>query len=109
MKEKRTARRVRLTKNKRVRITIERDRFWDILYALDMSEKGIGVSLSPGSKQYEINKNISFVVELPYPVNRYISLAGKIRRISGKICGVEFSGLNEKHQDYIRKYIASIN
>ncbi|MCF6148406.1 MAG: PilZ domain-containing protein [Candidatus Kuenenia sp.] len=105
--DRRKYQRVTPKRDNPVRVDINGENFLDVLYALDISENGISISVPYAFEGCRIDKGVQIVVELPSPVKKYFTANGRIRRISGSTFGVEFVGLKEKDSHVIKEYISS--
>ncbi len=89
-----------------VSIDINGENFLDIVRAIDISERGLGIRVPHEFKDCHIDKLVSLIVELPHPVNQHFTVQGKIRHKTDKVFGVTFIGLHGTERKKLQKYIA---
>ena len=88
-----------------IHLDINGENFIEILTAVSISQKGIGIKVPHGFKGCKINKQVELVLSLPYPINQSILLFGKIRHIANTKFGVSFTKMSNESKKIIRKYI----
>ena len=88
-----------------IHLDINGENFIEILTAVSISQKGIGIKVPHRFKGCEINKQVELVLSLPYPINQSIVIYGKIRYIANLIFGIIFTEMNSENDKIIRKYI----
>ncbi len=94
--------------NEPIQININGENFIDILQANDISLGGIGITVSHGFKNCNLNAMVSFIIELPIDEKKSIvKVQGIITHVSGNRFGVAFKNLPEMSRFTIKKYIAS--
>jgi hypothetical protein len=89
-----------------VRVDINGANFIDILYAVDISEGGLGVRVNHRFTGCDLGESISFIIDIPLPRHVLLHGAGKIRHISGDHFGIVFNPLPPQLRAHIRNYIA---
>jgi hypothetical protein len=94
--------------NEPIKININGENFIDILQANDISIGGIGITVTHGFKNCNLNAMVSFIIELPIDEKKsIIKVQGVITHVSGNRFGVAFKNLPEMSRFTIKKYIAS--
>jgi hypothetical protein len=107
MSEQRRHSRVAAATTAPVRIDINGKDFIEVLSAVDISEGGMGLSVSHRFEGCNLDDLVSMIVQLPAPVNSHFSVMGHIMHISNDAFGVAFVGLPQAARQQIRTYIAS--
>ncbi|MES2823263.1 MAG: PilZ domain-containing protein [Pseudomonadota bacterium] len=94
--------------NEPINININGENFIDILQANDISLGGIGITVTHGFKNCNLNAAVSFIIELPIDEKKsIIKVQGVITHVSGNRFGVAFKNLPEISRFTLKKYIAS--
>jgi hypothetical protein len=88
-----------------IRIDLNGENFLDIIYAKDISERGIGFQVNHGFKGCEINQLVSMIVSLPHPTHYTLSVKAQIKYISEGHFGAIFHELSTKDRKSIQQYI----
>jgi c-di-GMP-binding flagellar brake protein YcgR len=89
-----------------IRVDINGDGFIDVVQAKDISEGGMRIKVSHRFSGCHIDDEVSFIIHLPPPFNRNISLEGRIRHVHDDSFGVLFSNLTDRSRALLRRYIA---
>lgn len=89
-----------------VHIDINGENFLDIVRAIDISERGLGIRVPHEFKGCHIDKLVSLIVELPHPIHQHFTAQGKIRHKTDKVFGVTFIGLHGAERKKLQQYIA---
>ena len=90
-----------------IRVNIDGDHFVDIFDATDISESGLGLKAPQGFRGCDLNKQVSFIIELPSrPKNIFLQARGKIIHIYGSRFGISFDDLSDITRAQIKRYIA---
>ncbi|CAN5131128.1 hypothetical protein BH11PSE11_BH11PSE11_34230 [soil metagenome] len=89
-----------------VRVDINGADFIEVIEAVDISEDGIGITVTHQFAGCDVNRPASFIVYLPMPINRYFRVEGRIMHVRGDSFGVRFTNLNDKSRELLREYIA---
>ena len=97
--------RVKAEKKYPIRIDINGENFVEILNAQDISLGGIGIIVPHQFKDCEIDDDVSIMLSLPIPVKVTLSLSGKIKHLSQKAFGVQFTKMDKKTRKLILDYI----
>ena len=61
-----------------IHLDINGENFIEILTAVSISQKGIGIRVPHGFKGCKINKQVELVLSLPNPINQSIQIFGNI-------------------------------
>ena len=90
-----------------IRVDIDGDHFVDIFDAIDISETGLGLKAPQGFRGCDLNKPVTFIIELPSrPKNIFLQARGKIIHIYGSRFGISFHDLSDITRAQIKRYIA---
>lgn len=92
--------------NAPVRVDINGADFIEVIEAADISEEGIGITVTHKFAGCDVNRPASFIVYLPHPINKYFRVDGRIMHVRGDSFGVRFTNLNDKSRELVREYIA---
>ena len=92
--------------DKPVLIDINGDNFVDVLHATDISEGGIGITVPHEFIGCKIDKPVSMIITLPFPISRSVTIEGRINHITGRRFGVEYSSVESEKRKIIRQYIS---
>ena len=88
-----------------IHLDINGENFIDILTAVSISQKGIGIKVPHGFKGCKINKPVELVLSLPYPINQDILISGEIKYVANFMFGVIFTKTSSENNKSIRQYI----
>lgn len=89
-----------------VKVDINGDDFIEVVKAVDISEGGIRVTVPHRFAGCHIDQPVSFIISLPRPIGKHISLEGRIKHVHADSFGVSFSNMGEHERRFIRRYIA---
>ncbi len=88
-----------------IHLDINGENFIEILTAVSISQKGIGIKVPHGFKGCKINNQVELVLSLPYPINQSIVIFGNIKYTTNQMFGVIFTEMSSENNKIIRKYI----
>ena len=88
-----------------IHLDINGENFIEVLTAVSISQKGIGISVPHGFKGCKIYNEVELVLSLPYPINQSIVIFGEIRYVANLMFGVIFTKMNSENNKIIRKYL----
>ena len=88
-----------------IHLDINGENFIEILTAVSISQKGIGIKVPHGFKGCKINNAVELVLSLPYPINQDIVIFGNIKYVTNQIFGVIFTKTSIENNKIIRNYI----
>ena len=88
-----------------IHLDINGENFIEILTAISISQKGIGIRVPHGFKGCKINKPVELVLSLPYPINQDILISGEIKYVANLMFGVIFTKTSSENNKMIRQYI----
>ena len=103
--KKRKYLRVKPEKDYPIRVEVNGENFLEILFANDISEKGMGATVSHEFKGCHIDMPVSLVVSLPFPIRKNILLKGKIKHIADSRFGINFFTPDKKDYKKIKNYV----
>ena len=98
--------RVMPEENAPVRVDINSEGFIEVIEAVDISEDGIGITVTHQFAGCDVNRPASFIVYLPHPINKYFRVDGRIMHVRDDSFGVRFTNLDDKSRELVREYIA---
>jgi hypothetical protein len=90
-----------------VRDDINGDDFIEVIKAVDISEGGIRIIVPHRFEGCHTNEPVSLIICLPAPINKELSVKGKIKHVSKDSFGVHFIGLDHKARAEVRRYIGT--
>ena len=88
-----------------IHLDINGENFIEILTAVSISQKGLGIKVPHGFKGCKIDNQVELVLSLPYPINQTIQMYGKIRYIANLTFGIIFTEISSENNRIIREYI----
>jgi len=88
-----------------IHLDINGENFIEVLNAVSISQKGIGISVPHGFKGCKIYNQVELVLSIPNPINQSILIFGEIRYIAKKTFGVIFTKMSSENNKIIRDYI----
>lgn len=88
-----------------IHLDINGENFIEVLTAVSISQKGIGISVPHGFKGCKIYNEVELVLSLPYPINQSILIFGKIKYINSLKFGISFNKMSSESKKIIREYI----
>lgn len=88
-----------------VRVHINGDDFIEVTNAVDISEGGIRILVGHRFIGCHTDLPAAFIVHLPAPINKHISVKGRIKHVLGDSYGLQFAGLSEANRLLIRRYV----
>ena len=84
------------------------DGFLEIVRAVDISPKGVGIFLPHGIPEAVLNTTVELV--LTFPAERPVHVFGVVRRRDGQsgdcVVGVEFDEVPTKTEEALRRYLS---
>jgi hypothetical protein len=88
-----------------VKVDINGDGFIEIVKAVDISEAGIRITVPHRFSGCHVDQPVSFIISLPPPVGKHVSLEGRIKHVRSDSFGVNFTNVDERARAMIRRYI----
>ncbi len=104
-KDKREYFRVSPERGAPVRVDINGNGFIEVVKAVDISEGGIRIVVPHRFEGCQTGLPVSLIVCLPNPINKQISVKGKIKHVINDSFGVQFIDLDDKSRAEVRRYI----
>lgn len=98
--------RVQPEPNAPLHVDINGEGFIDVLNAIDISEGGMRIQVPHRFEGCHIEKPVTFIIQLPRPVNKFIQVEGRIKHVLNDSFGVQFSNLNQRSRGLVREYVA---
>ncbi|KPA15213.1 Type IV pilus assembly PilZ domain protein [Candidatus Magnetomorum sp. HK-1] len=97
--------RVKPEKKNPVTVNINGKNFLKILYAHNISEGGISVTVPEKFDGCEINKDVSLVISLPKPIKSSFVVSARIIHVENEKFGVKFLDLKDEHRENLKRYV----
>lgn len=91
--------------NAPVRVHINGEDFIEVTNAVDISEGGIRILVGHRFVGCHTDLPAAFIVHLPAPINKHISIKGRIKHVLGDSYGLQFAGLSDASRALIRRYV----
>ena len=104
-KTKRKYPRVTPEKNFPIRVDITGENFLDILYANDISDGGVNITVSHSFEGCHTGSLVTLIVKLPQPVNHSINVTARIISVSQNRFGAVFENLGRSDRKKIHEYV----
>jgi len=87
-------------------VHINGENFFDILTAKDISIGGLGIVAPHEFKGCRIDRLVSLVITLPYPIKKSFMAKGTIKHVVDERFGVMFVEIDKKSRDRVREYVS---
>jgi c-di-GMP-binding flagellar brake protein YcgR len=99
--------RVRPDSDAPVKVDINGDDFIEVVKAVDISEGGIRITVPHRFAGCHVDQPVAFIISLPQPIGKHVSLEGRIKHVRNDSFGVSFTNMDERARRFIRLYIAA--
>ena len=103
--EKRLTKRVLPAQDQPVGIVIQGEGCTETTHATNISQHGLGITVSEGFKGCDLDTSVEIEVALPDPVNHSFSARVKIIHQQGSNYGVRFEEVAQKDGEILSRYI----